>query len=106
MNTQTRILRLELETEGWKVQEISSPISKQYWWVWESWILTKDGEQLFLSFLIDPQSEKRESNVWAVSANKQEPIERLEAEAGPILTLGRGWKNRLKEFISAIRNSY
>lgn len=106
MTTQAARIQLELDTEGWKVETVESPTSKQYWWMWELWSLKKDNQYLYLSFLVDPQCEKSKSNVWAVSANKTEPRERREAESGVILTLGQGWENRLVEFITDIRNRY
>lgn len=102
MNTQAEGIRSALEDEGWKLKETESPSSKQYWWVWEIWTFKKDDELLFLSFLIDPQLEKAQSSIWAVAANKKEPTETLEAESGPMLTINKGWKNRLPDFIEEI----
>ena len=103
MNTQAKGIRFALEAEGWNMKEIESPTSKHYWWVWEFWTFQKEDEHLVLSFLIDPQSEKAKSNVWAVSATKTEPDGRLEAESGPLLTLNKGWENRLEVFLEEIR---
>ena len=102
MNRQASRIRIELEAEGWELVGIESPTSEHYWWVWQFWSFIKDDDRLFLSFLIDPQSEKTESNVWAVAGTREEPDERLEAESGVLLTLGKGWETRLSEFISQL----
>ena len=102
MDTQAKDILNLLETQGWQLTEKENPLSKSYWWVWEFWTLKKNDVSFTLTFLIDPQEQKKKETVWAVTATSKEPLDRHEAERGLFLGLGRHWENKLPEFISAI----
>ena len=97
----TKILAI-LEKSGWELKNKENPESKSYWWVWEFWTLKRDDKNIVLTFLIDPQREKKKENVWAVAVGKKEPSNRLEAESENLLVLGRNWKDNLLDFIANI----
>jgi hypothetical protein len=59
MNTQAKVLLNTLEAKGWFIDSIENPKSSSYWWVWEFWTIKENQNKVVLSFLIDPQSEKR-----------------------------------------------
>ena len=60
------------------------------------------GQQLVLTFLVDPQHEgprARGEHVWAVAATRDVRPDRATASDARLLTLGRGWETRLPAFV-------
>jgi hypothetical protein len=95
-------LQAELERSGWRVQRRAG----DEWWAQESWELSSAwrpvGATIFLTFLVDPQSETTTSvgSVWAVSVSSSLPDDRMDAWRTEIRTSPR-WPERLKEIVAA-----
>jgi hypothetical protein len=60
------------------------------------------GQQLVLTFLVDPQHEgprARGEHVYAVAATRDIRPDRATANDARLLTLGKGWEARLPAFV-------
>ncbi|MBW3621965.1 MAG: hypothetical protein KY468_00985 [Armatimonadetes bacterium] len=109
MQTQQRELYDRLENQGWEITPVEEPTLD--WWADEVWRLRSRWApqtcRVYLTFVVDPQWEgqrKKGQGVWAVAASTEGPVQ----WSGITLTLGRGWKHHLHEFLdelSAIRAS-
>jgi hypothetical protein len=79
------------------------------WW-WADEIIAHEsdwapaGQRIYLTFLVDPQDDvpnrPKGNGVWAVMATRTRPGDRRAGE--PLMSLGRGWKDRLEEFVAEV----
>ncbi|NVB80265.1 MAG: hypothetical protein HOV81_17865 [Kofleriaceae bacterium] len=104
MNEQRRQLLAALAERGWTEPQ---PLDTQ-WWADEMLVLTSTwspvGQKLFVTFLVDPQHDgprAKGEHVWAVQASTTQPLDRRD-KTGPVLSVGRGWLERLPELLHAI----
>jgi hypothetical protein len=102
MTAQAYIILENMQSRGWNRINKENPVSFPYWWVWEIWTMRKNDMLVYLSFLIDPQCEKKIEHVWAVSAGKRQPVNRADWDI--CLSLGRKWENDLPEFLNEIES--
>jgi hypothetical protein len=113
VQTQRDVILEQVERHGWAVTELDDyPLD---WWADEIWLLKSVwsplGATAYLTFLVDPQAaikRKKGADVWAVSASRIKPLERLEAESRFILGLGSGWRENLPgllEYLNALRHA-
>ena len=104
MLTQREALLAALQDRGWRVARTET---SEEWWLYQVVVLESAwapvGSVAMLVFLVDPLGGARgPASVWAVAASRTLPDDRASAEAGPMLTLGSGWRDRLDDFLRAI----
>jgi hypothetical protein len=107
MLTQRNAIVVAMKERGWDVTEVDD--SPDEWWADEHLALESCwapvGAKVFLTFLVDPQSEgsrMKGEAVWAVIAST-EPLELRPSSAdGAWLTLGHGWESRLGDFVKNV----
>jgi hypothetical protein len=99
-----RILRA-LAERGW---DHVDDLETHEWWADEILVLESKwsprDRRVLLIFLVDPVHEPPRSKgeaVWAVAAARDRPPDRA-AVHEPVLSLGRGWEERLPEFLDAV----
>ncbi len=92
-----------LSDRGW---ELASQDGDTDWWVEEHWrirsVRENWGQELILSFLVDPQYEGRIKSraIWAIGATAQVPEDRLAVQRGIAFT--RLVKGQLKECLRSL----
>jgi hypothetical protein len=105
MLTQRERIVTALTERGWRVVTVVD--APEDWWADEivelesSW--TPVGARLVLTFLVDPQNDRKRRKgdaVWAVAASAVRPSDR--PMGGPTLSLGSRWEDRLPAFIAAL----
>ena len=108
MNAQQKGLLDALTAAGW---ELAGTEDLHHWWADDVWrvrsICSPQGFEFYLTFLVDPQLDlHRERNrgegIWAVSASANLPEDRRQAEEQLMFNLGRGWENRLGDFVERL----
>lgn len=93
---------------GWELAEVED--DPQEWWADAIWRIESvwhtANPTRYLTLLVDPQRDgprKKGEGVWAVGTSVERPRSRSEAEGAPLLTLGRGWRERLPDFLKRLR---
>jgi hypothetical protein len=110
MLTQRTTIVSQLEKQGWQARlmdEAEYCWKCSAWQIDELWLLesvwSPAGKQVYLTFLIDPQTDllkrKKGSDVWAVQASAQHLLFRGESIC---LSLGSGWERHLPGFLKRI----
>lgn len=100
MITQREQLIEKLSRFGWRVAEINEEPSP--WWADEEWIIESEwsplGFQLFLTFLVDLESDtnrKKGEQVSAIGAALKKPNDRNQASEQSLIFIKPKWEKRL-----------
>lgn len=106
MQAQRAELLALLPEHGWRLAMIEEDLE---WWADEMWLLesvwSPVGSRAYVTFLVDPQfdgSRKKGEAVWAVMASLFKPASNLRGEHEFMISLGRGWKDKLPYFFTFI----
>lgn len=86
----------ELIKHNWEIKEKTIPESVEMWFAKEIWEISRNSYTKFLIFLIDPQTEKQENYLWAISFTDELPKSRRESEYGELIPLNRSFIANLK----------
>lgn len=105
MEFQKQEIGKELSRHGWQIATIEVLLSD--WWLDEVWTLestwSKLGTNAFICFLIDPMiadsNRKKGEHVWAVSASREMPGNRLNADDECLVVFNKKWKKELQALL-------
>jgi hypothetical protein len=106
MSYKEQLLR-GLNERGWEQTAIEDGAG---WWADEHWrirsVRENWGDELILTFLVDPQSEgprKKGHDIWQIAATPDMPPDRLVAGQGIVLWMVKGrFDVKLKEFLDEL----
>lgn len=107
MNTQQQRMQDALIESGWVI--LAKDTSTLDWWAAETWVVKSNWSPqtclVYLTFLVDPQWEgekKANEGIWAVKASTIKPTLWQQQNGEIEMSLGRGWEDRLAEFIQGL----
>jgi hypothetical protein len=106
MKSQQIQLEKKLQQEGWLIAERSNAYD---WWADEVWtvesIWRPVGQQLWITFLVDPQHDGIRGpgeHVWAVGVTESPPVGRQQVEPTSV-PIRNTWSSSLDELMTIIR---
>jgi hypothetical protein len=101
-------LRAALAASGWEVEAGAHSLP---WWAEDVWCIrslwSPSEARAYVTFLVDPQATTNQiargpKSIWAVKASRVLPTQWQQAADELLLSLGRGWMDRVEDFVTEI----